>query len=60
MGSKIRGPQDTAPLVAVDLDSEAFRLFLQSELVRRCKANPRFSLRSFARSMAVEPSAMSN
>jgi uncharacterized protein (TIGR02147 family) len=58
MGSKIRGPQDSAPL-AVDLDSEAFRLFLQSELVRRCKANPRYSLRSFARSMAVEPSAMS-
>lgn len=36
-----------------------FRLFLQDELVRRCKKNPRFSLRAFARTLAIEPSALS-
>ncbi len=36
-----------------------FRLFLQNELVRRCKGNPRYSLRAFSRALGVEPSAMS-
>lgn len=36
-----------------------FRLFLQEELVRRCKRNPRFSLRAFARTLDVEASALS-
>jgi uncharacterized protein (TIGR02147 family) len=36
-----------------------FRLFLQNELVRRCKTNPRYSLRAFSRALGVEPSAMS-
>jgi transcriptional regulator with XRE-family HTH domain len=36
-----------------------FRGLLQQELARRCSANPNYSLRSFARSLAVEPSALS-
>ena len=36
-----------------------FRLYLQNELLRRCKANPRYSLRAFARSLGIEPSALS-
>ncbi len=36
-----------------------FRLFLQNELLRRCKVNPRYSLRAFARSLGIEPSALS-
>ncbi len=39
--------------------SERFRVFLQEELVRRCKANPAYSLRAFARFFDVEPSALS-
>ena len=36
-----------------------FRLHLQHELVRRCKINPRYSLRAFARSIDMEPSFLS-
>lgn len=36
-----------------------FRLFLQSELLKRCKANPLYSLRAYARSLRVSPSALS-
>jgi uncharacterized protein (TIGR02147 family) len=36
-----------------------FRLFLQSELVRRCKNNPNYSLRSFARSLNISHGALS-
>jgi plasmid maintenance system antidote protein VapI len=36
-----------------------FRRFLQQELVRRCRGNPRYSLRSFARALSIEPSALS-
>ena len=36
-----------------------FRSFLQDELDKRCKKNPRFSLRAFARTLEVEPSALS-
>lgn len=32
---------------------------LQAELVSRCRKNPRYSLRSFARFLSVEPSALS-
>jgi uncharacterized protein (TIGR02147 family) len=35
------------------------RLFLQAELVRRCKANPKYSLRAFAKLLGVESSALS-
>lgn len=36
-----------------------FRLFLQQELARRCKKNPYFSLRAFARTLNVEVSSLS-
>lgn len=36
-----------------------FRSFLQEMLVERCRSNPNYSLRSFARSLQVEPSALS-
>jgi transcriptional regulator with XRE-family HTH domain len=44
---------------AASLYPPEFRLFLQEELVRRCKKNPRFSLRAFARTLDVEASALS-
>jgi uncharacterized protein (TIGR02147 family) len=36
-----------------------FRLYLQSELVRRCQKNPKFSLRSFARLLQMDYSTLS-
>src|SRR4029079_10406313 len=36
-----------------------FRLVLQSELVSRCRVNPRYSLRAFAKALKVSPSALS-
>ncbi len=38
---------------------EEFRLYLQQELVSRCRDNPAYSLRSFARNLKIEPSALS-
>jgi transcriptional regulator with XRE-family HTH domain len=37
----------------------SFRLFLQSELARRCSRNPQYSLRSFAVQLAVDASTLS-
>jgi uncharacterized protein (TIGR02147 family) len=37
-----------------------FRLFLQQELARRCQGNHRYSLRAFAKSLQVAPSALSD
>ena len=39
--------------------SPDFRVFLQNELMRRCRVNPRYSLRAFARYLEIEPSALS-
>ena len=36
-----------------------FRLFLQGELLRRCKTNPRYSIRSFAKLLKIDPSTLS-
>jgi len=36
-----------------------FRLYLQEDLVRRCKKNPKFSVRAFARILEIENSALS-
>lgn len=36
-----------------------FRLFLQQEFVSRCRKNPRYSLRAFAKSLSIEPSPLS-
>ncbi len=44
------------------LESDApsdLRLFLQSELIRRCKINPKYSIRAFARTLKLEPSELS-
>jgi hypothetical protein len=38
---------------------EQFRLSLQSELVRRMKVNPKYSLRAFARFLELDPSSLS-
>ena len=40
--------------------NELFRRNLQEELLKRCKANPRYSLRGFAQSLDVAPSALSS
>lgn len=36
-----------------------FQTYLQTELTERCRANPAYSLRAFARDLDVEPSALS-
>jgi uncharacterized protein (TIGR02147 family) len=36
-----------------------FRVYLQRELISRCRANPRYSLRAFARNLDIEPSHLS-
>jgi uncharacterized protein (TIGR02147 family) len=36
-----------------------FRSYLRSELLRRCRANPRYSLRAFARTLDYDPSSLS-
>ncbi|PIU00399.1 MAG: hypothetical protein COT74_05570 [Bdellovibrionales bacterium CG10_big_fil_rev_8_21_14_0_10_45_34] len=36
-----------------------FRTFLQKELLNRCRKNPNYSLRSFAKSLSISPSALS-
>jgi uncharacterized protein (TIGR02147 family) len=36
-----------------------FRVYLQSELTRRCKQNPRYSLRAFAALLKMDPSSVS-
>src|SRR5215210_2641418 len=40
------------------VDSE-FRFYLQQQLINRCRQNPRYSLRAFARFLDVESSALS-
>jgi uncharacterized protein (TIGR02147 family) len=39
---------------------QEFRQLLQHELVERCRKNPQYSLRSFAKSLNVSPSALSS
>lgn len=51
-------PIDEQPFEGA-INSSKFRQFLQAELVRRCKINPRYSLRAFARLLTIEPSALS-
>jgi uncharacterized protein (TIGR02147 family) len=41
------------------VEQDDFRAFLQSELTRRCKANPRYSLRAFAGYLELDPSFLS-
>lgn len=42
-----------------ELKPTNFRGVLQDELLKRCRANPNYSLRSFARSLKIEASALS-
>lgn len=39
--------------------SQNFRLWLQNELTTRCKKNPSYSLRSFAKVLDIDPSSLS-
>jgi len=39
--------------------AEDFRHFLQQDLVQRCRKNPKYSLRAYARFLQIEPSALS-
>lgn len=48
--------QETLPTPGPSVD---FRLFLQQELVRRCRENRNYSLRAFARHLSLEPSFLS-
>ena len=53
-------PSTTSTSVAQEAPQTSdFRLELQNELVRRCKMNPRYSLRAFAKFLGVEPSFLS-
>lgn len=42
-----------------NLQTVEIRGFLQSDLLRRCEQNPRYSLRAYARALQIEPSALS-
>lgn len=37
----------------------SFRSYLQDELIRRCKKNPGYSVRSYARALTISPSSLS-
>ncbi len=37
-----------------------FRLLLQHELIERCRRNPKYSLRAFAKSLGIGPAALSD
>lgn len=50
--------QDTMDLIS-DINLEKFRIFLQDELVNRCKENPSYSLRAYARDLQIDNSALS-
>lgn len=47
-----------SPLIA-DAEARDFKQYLQAELVRRCRSNPRYSLRAFARQLEIGPSFLS-
>lgn len=58
LGSNSPGSPLKRPPV-VDSQSADFRLFLQNELLSRCRRNPNYSLRAFARSLRLDGSALS-
>lgn len=52
---------DKAPAVMnKELRPKTFQSLLQQELVERCRKNPSYSLRAFAKSLEVSPSALSD
>jgi len=42
-----------------NINSESFRLLLQEELVKRCRINPSYSMRGFARDIEIDNSLLS-
>ena len=42
-----------------NISESSFRLFLQQELIGRCKQNPQYSLRSFAQNLGIDASTLS-
>jgi len=45
--------------IVENINADKFRLFLQDELIRRCKQNSAYSLRAFARDLQTDHSALS-
>ena len=41
------------------METNNFRTCLQNELINRCEKNPNYSLRAFAKSLDIGPSALS-
>ncbi|MDD0854691.1 TIGR02147 family protein [Halobacteriovorax sp. GB3] len=41
------------------METNSFKTYLQNELISRCDKNPSYSLRAFAKSLKIEPSALS-
>lgn len=50
--------RDTVNLIS-NIDPEKFRIFLQDDLINRCKQNPSYSLRAYARDLQIDNSALS-
>jgi len=59
MNQNIELEKTEASALGPRLEIKDFRLFLQHELVERCKKNNAYSLRSFARFLQVDPSTLS-
>jgi plasmid maintenance system antidote protein VapI len=47
------------PEKPIGTEGQSFRIYLQNELLRRCKANPGYSLRAFSRTLQISPSSLS-
>jgi len=47
------------PIPCCSTAPSTFRLFLQAELGRRCAGNPQYSLRAFAKSLAIDHATLS-
>src|SRR5438270_13729730 len=47
------------PTLVQHSGKKSFRLHLQEELLRRCRSNPGYSLRAFARALQVNPASLS-
>jgi uncharacterized protein (TIGR02147 family) len=45
--------------ISENINFENFRLFLQEELVKRCRSNPLYSMRGFARDLDIDNSLLS-
>ncbi len=54
--------QNTAEILKIQANDQeriSFRFWLQHQLTDRCKKNPRYSLRAFAKSLSLDPSSLS-